>query len=178
MTTDEIRENYPQVLSLEQVRCILHISKRKAAWLLQNGHIRCRIGEKKTWQYSVPQSELIKYIKKCEAGKAPCIPNGIFSTQKYSRPKTEREERISRMTITELKIHFRAKWSKSPTVLTTTQAAKLVGCSNSLITSWMKKEKTLRYAQAQQCKFTTKEWLIDCLAHYTKERSTRYMDTH
>lgn len=34
------------------------------------------------------------------------------------------------------------------------------------------------YAQAQQCKFTTKEWLIDCLAHYTKERSTRYMDTH
>ena len=178
MTVKEIRRNYPPILSLEQVRCILHISKRKAAWLLQNGYIRCMIGEKKTRQYSVPRSELIKYIEKCEAGQAPCIPNGIFSTQKYSRHKKERAEQISRMTITELKIHFRAKWSKSPTVLTTTQAAKLVGCSNSLITSWMKKEKTLQYAQAQSGLFTTKEWLIDCLAHYTKERSTRYMDTH
>ena len=83
MTVEEIRRNYPPILSLEQVRCILHISKRKAAWLLQNGHIKCTIGEKKTRQYSVPRSELIKYIEKCSEGKAPSVPYGIFSTQKY-----------------------------------------------------------------------------------------------
>ena len=178
MTVKEIRRNYPPILSLEQVRCILHISKRKAAWLLQKGHIGCTIGEKKTRQYSVPRSELIKYIEKCSEGYAPSIPYGIFSTQKGPSPRKEKAVRICQTTVTDLKIQIRAEWSESPTVLTTTEAAKLVGCSNSLITSWMKEKKTLRYIQSQNGLFTTKEWLIDCLAHYTKERSTRYMDTH
>ena len=178
MTVEEIRRNYPSILSLEQVRCILHISKRKAAWLLQNGHIGCTIGEKKTRQYSVPRSELIKYIEKCSEGYAPSIPYGIFSTQKVPSPRKEKAVRICQTTVTDLKIQIRAEWSESPTVLTTTEAAKLVGCSNSLITSWMKEKKTLRYIQSQNGLFTTKEWLIDCLARYTKERSTRYMNTH
>ena len=85
--------------------------------------------------------------------------------------------RICQTTVTDLKIQIRAEWSESPTVLTTTEAVKLVGCSNSLIISWMKEKKTLRYIQAQNGLFTTKEWLIDCLARYTKERSARYMNT-
>lgn len=174
MTVEEIRENYPKTLSLENVRSILHISKRKAAWLLQNGHIGCTIGEKKTRQYSVPRSELIKYIEKCFEGKAPSIPYGIFSTQKYPSQRKENAIRISQTTITNLKIELRAEWSKSPTVLTTTQAARLVGCSKSLITSWMKKEDGLRYIRTQSGVLTTKEWLIDYFAHYTKEKNQRY----
>ena len=174
MTVEEIRKNCPPILSLEQVRCILHISKRKAAWLLQNGHIGCTIGEKKTRQYSVLRSELIKYIEKCSKGKAPSVPYGIFSTQKYPSQRKERAIRISQTTITNLKIELRAEWSKSPTVLTTTQAAKLVGCSNDLINSWMKKEDGLRFVRVQNGVFTTKEWLIDYFAHYTKENNQRY----
>ena len=129
MITDkeEIRSKYPDTLSLEQLRQKLHISKRKAAWLLQNGHIGCTIGEKKTRQYSVPRNELIKYIEKCSEGNAPSIPYGIFSTQKYPSQRKENAIRISQTAITNLKIEIRAEWSKSPTVLTTTQAAKLVG---------------------------------------------------
>ncbi len=174
MTVEEIRKNYPPVLSLEQVRCILHISKRKAAWLLQNGHIGCTIRQKKTRQYSVPRSELIKYIEKCSEGKAPSIPYGIFSTQKIPSLRKKKAIQICQTTITDLKIEFRAEWSKSPTVLTTTQAAKLVGCSNDLIKSWMKNEDGLRFARAQNGVFTTKEWLIDYFAHYTKEKNQRY----
>ena len=174
MTVEEIRKNCPPILSLEQVRCILHISKRKAAWLLQNGHIKCTIGEKKTRQYSVPRSELIKYIEKCSKGKAPSVPYGIFSTQKYPSQRKENAIRISQTTITNLKIELRAEWSKSPTVLTTTQAARLVGCSNDLINSWMKKEDGLRFVRVQNGVFTTKEWLIDYFAHYTKEKNQRY----
>ena len=174
MTVEEIRRNYPPILSLDKVRCILHISKRKAAWLLQNGHIRCTIGEKKTRQYSVQRSELIKYIEKCSEGKAPSIPYGIFSTQKHSSPRKEKAIQICQTTITDLKIEFRAQWSKSPTVLTTTQAAKLVGCSNDLINSWMKKDDGLRFVRAQNGVFTTKEWLIDYFAHYTKEKNQLY----
>ena len=176
MITDkeEIRSKYPDTLSLEQLRQKLHISKRKAAWLLQNGHIGCTIGEKKTRQYSVPRNELIKYIEKCSEGKAPSIPYGIFSTQKIPSPRKEKAIKISQTTITNLKIELRAEWSKSPTVLTTTQAARLVGCSNDLINSWMKKEDGLRFVRVQNGVFTTKEWLIDYFAHYTKEKNQRY----
>ena len=50
---EEIRSNYPEKLSLENIRCILRISKRKTAWMLQNGIIKCEISEKKTKQYTV-----------------------------------------------------------------------------------------------------------------------------
>ena len=50
MTTirEEIRNNYPEILSLENIRCILRISKRKASWMLQNGIIKCENNGKKT----------------------------------------------------------------------------------------------------------------------------------
>ena len=99
------------------------------------------------------------------------LPYGIFSTQKHSSQRKEKAIRISQTTITNLKIEVRAEWSKSPTVLTTTQAAKLVGCSNALINSWMKKEDGLRFVRAQNGVFTTKEWLIDYFAHYTKDKN-------
>ena len=170
----EIKSNYPEILSLDQVRSILHISKRKAAWLLQNGHIKCHIGEKKTRQYAVPRSELIKYIAKRSEGAAPSVPIGIFSTKKYSQEITKENIYISQTTITELKIKLRAEWSEKPTVLTTTQAASLVGCASSSIRKWMSKDGGLRYLRAQNGVYTTKEWLIDYMAHYLKENPYRF----
>ena len=35
-----LRAQYPKKLTLDNVRCILHISKRKASWLLANGYIK------------------------------------------------------------------------------------------------------------------------------------------
>ena len=99
----EIKSNYPKILSLDQVRTILRISKRKAAWLLQNGYIKCHTREKKTRQYAVPRSELIKYIVKCSEGTAPSVPMGIFSTKKHSQEIAEENIYICQTTITELK---------------------------------------------------------------------------
>ena len=36
MTPEMIRAEYPEILSSEQIRQILGISKRKASWLLNN----------------------------------------------------------------------------------------------------------------------------------------------
>ena len=41
MTPEMIRAEYPEIISSEQVRQILGISKRKASWMLNNGHIPC-----------------------------------------------------------------------------------------------------------------------------------------
>ena len=65
---EEIRSNYPETLSLENIRCILRISKRKAAWMLQHGIIKCEISEKKTKQYRVRKRDLFEYLDKLEQG--------------------------------------------------------------------------------------------------------------
>ena len=89
---EEVRRNYPDMLSLEDVRSILHISKRKAAWMLQNGFIKCEIRHNKTKQYKVRIENLFIYLDKVERGDSSVqIPIGIFNAKKPSgKEKKER----------------------------------------------------------------------------------------
>ena len=73
--------NLPQVLSGEQVRCALHISKRKCAWLLNNGYIKCKNSGKKSRKYTVLKSDLIEFIE--DSQRYPekyVLPYGEFSS--------------------------------------------------------------------------------------------------
>ena len=55
-------EGLPTVLSGEQVRTVLHIGKRKCAWMLYNGFIKCENTGKKTRKYAVKLTDLIEFI--------------------------------------------------------------------------------------------------------------------
>ena len=50
MSTDYsiLLEQYPEVVSKDQMYKICHISKRKATWLLENGVNPCQTSGKKT----------------------------------------------------------------------------------------------------------------------------------
>ncbi len=81
MTPEMIRAEYPEILSSEQIRQILGISKRKASWLLNNGHIPCRISEKETRKYKIQREDLIAYLSdREEHPEKYIVPNGAFST--------------------------------------------------------------------------------------------------
>lgn len=56
-------------LSAEQICKILHISKRKCAWMLQNGMIPCKDSGKKTRRYTVLRKDLDAYMQ-------IAVPNG------------------------------------------------------------------------------------------------------
>ena len=45
---EEIRSTYPEILTIENIRCILGFSKRKVSWMLQNGVIKCKNSGKKS----------------------------------------------------------------------------------------------------------------------------------
>ena len=78
MTAEEkkaLRAQYPKKLTLDNVRCILHISKRKASWLLANGYIKHKNNGKKTRQYSIDIKDLFEYI---DTAETLCLPCGIF----------------------------------------------------------------------------------------------------
>ena len=68
-------------ISLEQLYKMLHISKRKAAWILQNGIIPCRIRPTKTHRYAIRLEDVEAYLQKKRAERRKEIPVGIFNAK-------------------------------------------------------------------------------------------------
>ena len=77
-----LRETYPEELTGEQVRLIVHYSRRKVSWMLDNQYIKCEISEGKTRKYKVKLSDVIFYLEDSEANPQKYIfPPNIFSSQ-------------------------------------------------------------------------------------------------
>ena len=74
-------------ISLEQLYKMLRISKRKAAWMLQNGIIPCEIRNTPTHKYSVRKEDVLAYMAKSEREKRKEIPVGIFNAKKTNNPR-------------------------------------------------------------------------------------------
>ena len=76
-----------EIISLEQLYKMLHISKRKAAWMLQNGIIPCEIRNTPTHKYSVRKEDVLAYMEKSAREKRSEIPVGIFNAKKTNNPR-------------------------------------------------------------------------------------------
>ena len=75
-------------LSLEQLRQKLHISKRKAAWMLQNGVIPCRIVDTPTHlRYYVKEEDLRAYMKRSITESKKEFTRGQFSSRNKDAPE-------------------------------------------------------------------------------------------
>ena len=76
-------------LSLEQLRQKLHISKRKAAWMLNNGVIPCRIVSTPTHlRYYVSEEDLRAYMKQSITESRKEFIRGQFSSRNKNAPET------------------------------------------------------------------------------------------
>mgnify|MGYP003300082711 CR=1 FL=1 len=75
------------VISLEQLYKMLRISKRKAAWMLQNGIIPCEIRNSLTHKYSIRKEDVLAYMAKSDREKRKEIPVGIFNAKKTNNPR-------------------------------------------------------------------------------------------
>ena len=75
-------------LSLEQLRQKLHISKRKAAWMLQNGVITCRIVNAPTHlRYYVSEEDSRSYMKQSITESKKKFVRGQFSSRNKDAPE-------------------------------------------------------------------------------------------
>lgn len=162
---EEVRRNYPDTLSLEDVRCILHISKRKAAWILQNGIIKCEIGQKKTKQYKVKVEDLFSYLDKAEHGDSSVsVPVGLFNAKKLIGKKQRNKPITTRTPLKKPIKAFRAwladKWEKENEMLLTSDISQLTGYTQQTVQRWMEQGK-LRSVKAKNKLVAAKEWLID-----------------
>ena len=76
-----------EIISLEQLYKMLHISKRKAAWMLQNGIIPCEIRNTPTHKYFIRKEDVLAYMEKSAREKRKEIPVGIFNSKKTNNPR-------------------------------------------------------------------------------------------
>ena len=123
------------VLTLDETRRMLHISKRKCADLLKKRILPCTSTGKKTRQYQIQLSDV----------------EALMKTQDYKNPvdspKDYREQ-------------LEDLWYDVPDVLTPGDVEKLTGYSQSYVSSWMVSGK-LRTVTVRGSPITSREWLIN-----------------
>lgn len=168
MTTDYsyLVDEYPEIISQDQLYQICRISKRKATWLLENGYIPCKDSGKKTHRFKIRIDDVITYLGRLEnSPESLQTPPGIFSSGIKYKP---RHRIIEPIDSDEFMTMLKKKWAGFPDALTVSDVTRLVGYCQTTISNWISNEKVLgiRYHN---------RYLIpkDCLIKYMATNAQR-----
>ena len=158
----------PQVMSGEQVRCALHISKRKCAWMLNNGFIKCQNTGKRTRKYTVLKEDLLTYIE--DSAKHPekyVTPHAEFSTAKCGNNRKPRPRKTgfpSSLPST-FRLWLEQEFESVPDALTIPQVIATTGYADNTVNRWLR-QGYLKSVQTQTTRIIPKLWLIDFYCSY------------
>jgi len=154
MTDPEaIRQAYPPIISSEQLRLILHISKRKCVWLMQN-YIPHTDNGAKTRRYTIRLEDAISFIKEYE--RSPdryAAPAGQFNSKPCITTKVD---------TVALRLKLEDEWYNVPDILDPVTVSSLTCYSDNAVNRWLDKG-ILGSALTQNGRVTSKAWLIDFL---------------
>ena len=141
-------------ISLEQLYKMLHISKRKAAWMLQNGIIPCEIRPTKTHRYVIRMEDVQVYLRKKRSTRRKEIPVGIFNAKPTKQTVVINNNRpmdavdIGECFVTianECRDAFRAHVERRlryfPDALTADKAAEIIGYSPHTVLSYIRQKR-------------------------------------
>ena len=134
-----LHDEFPDIILGEHLRQILHVSKRKCAWLLNNGIIPCTDNCQRTRRYAVKLNDVIDYIIASE--------NAAVNVQPLRPPEGFRELLID-------------EWFDVPDVLTISDVANITGYTPNAVDRWIVKG-SLRSVLVQTGLITCREWLAD-----------------
>ena len=155
---------YPAVISSEQLYRICHISKRKAAWLLQNGYIPCSDTGKTTRRYKILLEDVIIYLQAVEAGSLTVeFPKGQFTRKKKNIIKRAPVCQSVQVPQDEKRSLLSQRWENIPDALSVREAAEIMGLSQTTISKKIRKQE-LKSFKTQSGRLITKEWLLDFAA--------------
>lgn len=162
-------ESLPEVLSGEQVRCILHISKRKCAWMLNNGFIKCQNTGKRTRKYTVLKEDLLEYIEDSKQHPEHYVtPYGEFSAADYeseNRRKYCRRFGFPSSLPEDFRLWLETEFESVPDALTIPQIIAVTGYTDNSVDRWLR-QGHLKFVQTQTTKIIAKDWLIDFYCGY------------
>ncbi len=105
-----------KILSAEQTRKLLHISKRKCAYLLEHQIIPCEITDRKTHRYLVREEDVLTYAERADKIILP----PVFSSAAVKSQRKDPDPQIR-------KSDFLLIWAKEPDAFTPADVQKLTG---------------------------------------------------
>ncbi len=179
-------------ISLEQLYKMLHVSKRKAAWMLNNGIIPCQIRPTKTHRYVILLEDVEIYLQKQRKARREEIPVGIFNAKPRKREVLLNRRPVDAVTIAECYITladdckdaFRAHVEKRLKYVADAffidEAAKIIGYSRGMVLSHIQ-QKHINAVRISGKYIISKAAIVDFLvsdiAFEIVHKSTWHMNT-
>ena len=160
MTANEIVSAYPKTINSEQLRIILGISKRKCAWMLQNGVIPCNDTKKKTRRYTIEITDVIHYVNTVSEN-----PFAHFIPPIFSAKKSTSEIRYPNELRAGFSEWLTKRWCHRKDTLTPKEIETLLGYEHESVRRWLNRGH-LKCVKAQGEEIIAKEWLISFLSNY------------
>lgn len=146
-----------KTVTAEEAARLLHISKRKCAWMLQNGLIPCIDTGKQTRRYIILRKDVFGCARSIDSIEFP----QIFTSVKESRKKPNlSDERIEAYTS-----YLLAKWCTKPNVLTVRAISDLLGYRKQTVARWITTGH-LKSASTHGEPIIAQPWLADFCCHY------------
>lgn len=173
-----LRETYPEELTGEQVRLILHYSRRKVSWMLENQFIKCEATGKKTRKFKIKLTDVIFYLEDSDANPQKYIfPPAIFSSRLTlknkgtSRKNETKRELIPTFKNKDFKKWLEQRWKNVSEAISTSEISKLLGYNLESINRWIRNGE-LQVVEIPSAIITTKTWLIDFYCTYGNKITT------
>jgi len=150
---EKLRREYPEIISSEQLRILLRVSKRRCVWLMKN-YIPHTDNGAKTRRYTIRLEDAISFIKEYERSPDSfAAPAGQFNSKPCITTKVDAEA---------LRLALEDEWYSVPDILDPVTVSRLTRYSDTSVNRWLDKG-TLRSALTQTGRVTSKAWLIDFL---------------
>ena len=156
-------DKYDEVLTKEQMRIVCHISKRKAAYLLQSGLVPCINTGKKTHTYIIKKTDVIDYL--CNRIDHPWMYQVKQSNAAHKRIKFPIKQFPSIFDVISekrMRMYYRRKLLEYPDILTAAQIEIITGYCENTVRAWLAKGE-LNYLDCIAGWRIPKVWLIDFL---------------
>ena len=151
----ELRQNYPEQVSMEQMRRICHISKRHASYLLENKIVPCKDSGKKTRKYTIELMDIAKYL-----AYRPALPKGLFSKQRKRHSAAALDN--SPQYIQTMRKHYEIFLADKPDILGTEEIGKILERDRRLVLRYINSGR-LKAIMVGKKYHISKEGLIDFL---------------
>lgn len=143
-------------LSAEQICKILHISKRKCAWMLQNGMIPCKDSGKKTRRYTVLRKDLDAYIKDSTAHPEKYFIPVTFTSNNPGKREPDKYYLYPHQVPEDFRPWLDDQWYDLPDVITPKDVETILGYEHESVRRWI-----------------NRGWLQITKAHKRRDRPTR-----
>lgn len=130
----------PDEITKEQLYKLLHVSKRKAKWMLDKGIIPCVNRGTKTHTYLIRMEDVQIYLERSDAERSKEIPTGHFNAKpaKSHRKREALPPRELREGETDdYMLCLEEEWEILPDDLSVAQVVSLTGICEKRILRWL-----------------------------------------